>query len=230
MNDVLGHAIKDYWEGDTKTKLWVLDHLGPKVEMQKSIYFRAWNDMPELEKKAIQLCTGKILDVGAGAGSHSLELQKKHTEVYAMDISPLNCEVIKARGVKNVIQSDFFKYQGETFDTLLLIMNGVGICGSVAGFTKLLNHFKKILKPNGKVIMDSSDLAYLYDKDTAMPLERYYGEIECAYSYKGKMTNFFTWLYLDFYLMKAICDKNGWICTKLFDDGQEQFLVSLQLA
>ena len=230
MNDVLGAAIQDYWNGDTETKLWVHDYIGPRVEMQRSIYFRDWKAMPELEKRALRLCTGKILDIGAGAGSHSLELQNQNKEVVAMDISPLNCAVIKARGVQKVVQADFFNYDEAQYDTLLLMMNGVGISADLDGFERLLQQFQKVLKPGGRVLMDSTDLSYLFDQDTPMPLNRYYGEMDCAYSYKGIMTDVFTWLYLDFYMMNAICEKNGWKCIKIYDDGEEQFLVSLRRA
>ena len=227
MNDILGKAIMDFWKGDTKTKLWVHDHLGPKVEMKRAVYFRTWEQMSPLEQYSLQLCTGKILDVGAGAGAHSLVLQQQNKEVYALDISEQNCQVMRERGVQNVIQDDFFQYSAAKFDTLLFIMNGIGISGNLDGFVELLTHSKRLLNPNGKILLDSSDLSYLYNKANPIPKDRYYGEIDCAYSFKGKMSEIFTWLYLDFDFMLEISQQNGWKCEKKFDDGDDQFLVMI---
>src|SRR5258706_16069543 len=108
MKDVLGQAIAEYYHKTSTGKLWVHNKYGPKEEMPVEIYFRNADDMPELEWVALQYCRGRILDVGAGAGSHALFLQQTGMDVTALDISPLAAEVIKARGVPHTIRQDFF--------------------------------------------------------------------------------------------------------------------------
>lgn len=225
--DILGKAICDFWKGDRKSKLWVHDHLGPRVEMKRAVYFREWKEMPIWEQKAIELCSGKILDVGAGAGAHSLALQNLGKDVTALDISPLNCEVMKSRGIVNVLNDNFFELKDKQWDTLLFLMNGVGISGDLNGFRDLLECCDNLLVENGQIIMDSSDLSYLYDEELPMPEDRYYGEVDCAYSYKGEMTEVFTWLYLDFSTLRQIAASMKWKVEKVIGDEDDQFLVRL---
>ena len=113
MIDLPGLAIKDFYEKKLKSKLYVHDQFGPKVEMPISMYFRDEVEMPELEDTALEHCEGRVLDVGAGAGSHALALQVNGLEVSALEISPAACEVMESRGVKDVICADFFKFKSD---------------------------------------------------------------------------------------------------------------------
>ena len=227
MQDVLGKAIWDYHQGARKSKLWVHDHLGPRVEMDRAVYFRDWDRMPRLEQIALKQCNGKVLDVGAGAGSHSLALQKMGFDLTAIDHSPLNVQVMQARGVKHVLRADFFDFNEGPFDTILSMMNGIGICGKLSGMTRFLAQCKKLLRPGGQVLLDSSDLDYLYDADLPKPLDRYYGEVDCQYVYKHLKTEVFTWLYLDFVTLEAICWQQGWHCEMIVEDDDHSFLARL---
>ncbi len=225
MTDLPGKAIHDYYFKKNKKKLFVHDTFGPKVEMPVSLYFRNLKEMPVLEKKTLELCSGKILDVGAGAGSHALELQKKGFDVYALEISPSACEVMNDRGLKNVICNDFFQFSGETFDTILLLMNGVGISSDIEGFRKLLKKSSELLHPNGKLIFDSSDINYMYE-DIQKP-NHYYGEVKCRYEYGNELTDWFKWLYTDQNTLKTISKEEGWNCDIVFEDEHDQFLAVL---
>lgn len=228
MKDILGKAILDYHNGDRNAKLWVYDHLGPRVEMKRSVYFRTWDTMPKLEQIAIQKCEGSILDVGAGAGAHSLALQAFKKDVTALDISPLNCQVMRERNIQNVTNCDFFSYNERSFDTILLLMNGVGISGKLSGFNRLLQHCSSLLNENGTIFLDSCDLNYMYEDGLEKPTDRYYGEIDCNYGYKDEMSEKFTWLYLDFETMRKMCLQKGWSCEQIYNDGNDQFLVTIK--
>ncbi len=137
MKDVLGDALSDHYHQTSTGKLWVHNTYGPKEEMPVDVYFRAMEDMPELEWIALQNCKGKILDIGAGAGSHALALQQIGLEITALDISPKAANIMALRGVRNIIQQDFFALDtgsgARPFDTLLLLMNGIGLAGSLTG-------------------------------------------------------------------------------------------------
>src|SRR2546430_876409 len=143
-NDVLGTAISDFYFDRAPAKLWVYDTLGPRVEMDVSVYFRDWPKMPELEKIALQECGTNVLDIGAGAGSHALELQERGKDVIALDISSLNVEVMKVRGVKKAIAADIFSFSKGRHDTLLLLMNGIGLVGKVDGLRRFLQYAKQL--------------------------------------------------------------------------------------
>ncbi|HWB26272.1 MAG TPA: methyltransferase domain-containing protein [Chitinophagaceae bacterium] len=226
MSDVLGCAIWDYhFNLGNKAKLWIHNKYGPKEEMPVETYFRGAGELPELEITALDNCRGRILDVGAGAGSHALFLQQKGLDVTALDVSPKACEVTKMRGVKNVLTKDIYTFTGERFDTILLLMNGIGLTGTILNLRLFLRHIKQLLFPGGQLIFDSSDVAYLYD-DTP-PANNYYGEIDYEYRYKGERSGWFKWLYIDKALLAAIAKEEGWQVTILFEDDFDQYLARL---
>lgn len=227
--DILGQAIYDFHKREKRSKLWIFDEFDQKTEMDTSIYFRKFGQMPKIEQKALELCNGLTLDIGAGAGSHSLYLQEKGIDVTALDISEKCCEVALDRGVKKVFSTDFFDLNTEEkFDTLLLLMNGIGICEDIFGFPIFLERAKNLLNPNGQIIFDSSDIAYMFDEDE-FPEDKYYGEFICAYGYKKQKTDWFSWLYLDFDSMQKIASEKGWKAEKIMEDEHYHYLTRLTL-
>ena len=225
MTDLPGLAIKNFYEKTSRAKLYVHDTFGPRVEMPISLYFRSEKEMPVLEKKALDLCQGKTLDIGAGAGSHALVLQAKQ-EVVGLEISPAACEVMRNRGLKNVICEDIFKLNNEKFDTLLLLMNGIGLCGDLDGFRKFLKKAETLLNENGIIIFDSSDIDYMYEHEI-FPTDHYYGEVFCLYEYQKHVTEWFKWRYLDQETLENIASEEGWTSQLIYTDANDQYLVKL---
>lgn len=226
MIDVLGEAISDFYHQRLKGKLWIHNTYGRKEEMPVETYFRKEKDMPDLELVAMQLCKGKVLDIGAGAGSISLALQKGKRDVTALEISPKAAAIMKLRGVKNIIIQDVFSLKEHRFDTLLLLMNGIGLTGTVDNLHLFLQHAKTLLTPAGQLLFDSSDIAYLY-KGKKRPADRYYGEISYQYEYNKQRTDWFSWLYIDQQLLKTIATREGWLCEIIFEDEYDQYLARL---
>lgn len=225
MTDLPGKAIFDFHFNSSRSKLFVHDTFGPKVQMPVSTYFRNFKKMPEIETTALKLCEGKILDVGAGSGSHALELQKMGKQVDALEISAFACKVMLDRGVNQVIHEDFFKLKNVKYDTILLLMNGIGICGDLVGFESFLGKASELLNEDGKIIFDSCDISYMYE-DIQKPLY-YFGEVKCRYEYEKDFTEWFKWLYLDFETMKSTAEKLGWKAELLCEDENDQYLASL---
>lgn len=228
MNDVLGQALLDYYKKTSPRKLWIHNKYGPKEEMPVHVYFRRAEDMPELELVALENCNGRVLDIGAGAGSHALLLQQKGANVTALEISSKAVEVMKLRGVSAIVEEDIFKFETGGFDTLLLLMNGIGLTGNISGLKKFFQHAKKLLNPQGQLILDSSDVAYLYDGKLP-EINNYYGEIMYRYEYKKQKTDWFSWLYIDKKKLTEIADEEGWKTEILFEDEFDQYLVRLRL-
>ena len=227
MNDVPGIAIKDYYEGNRSHKLWIYNTYGNKEIMPVETYFRSYEQMPEIEWLALEACTGNILDIGAGAGSHSLVLQQRNFNVTALDISANACGVMQHRGINKVINTNIFSFKQKQFNTLLLLMNGIGIASSLQGLQQLLSHLKSILKPGGQILFDSSDVAYLYP-DKKLP-QHYYGEIAYEYRYRGKSSGWFNWLYIDKKTMKRIASTCGFTLQVLYEDADAHYLGKLTL-
>jgi len=226
MIDLPGIAIKNFHEKTSRAKLYVHDTFGPKVEMPISLYFRNEKQLPKLEKKALGLCKGKVLDIGAGTGSHALILQNKSLDVVGLEISPSACEVMNNRGLKKVVCEDIFKFKDGKYDTLLLLMNGIGLCGDLEGFIKFLKKAETLLNENGILIFDSSDICYMYEDDE-LPTDQYYGEVTCRYEYQKEVTEWFNWLYLDFKTLEKIVSEEGWKSELIFQDENDQYLVKL---
>lgn len=226
MNDVLGQSISDYYNKRPLSKLWIHNKYGKKEEMPIATYFRNAAQMPDLELIALQNCAGKVLDIGAGAGSHALELQEKGIDVTALEISSKAAEVMKQRGVDKIVQQDIFTFESDRFDTLLLLMNGIGLTGNITGLKQFLQHSKKLLQPSGQLIFDSSDVAYLYDHNLP-EMDHYYGEIVYLYEYKKQKTDWFTWLYIDQKTLAETAAGEGWKTEILFVDEYDQYLARL---
>lgn len=228
MKDILGNAIMDYYNYERNHILWVHDHHGPKVEMPVSTYFRRESMMPELELRALSLCKGKVLDIGAGAGSHTLALEDREVDVTAMDISPQLVEVMNMRGVTKSIEADIFKFNASRFDTLLLLMNGIGLVGNIDGLRRFLQHCGTLLLPDGQLIFDSSDVSYLYEDDIPV-LDGYYGEIECRYEYRKQKSEWFSWLYIDRNTLQLVANDEGWRMEIITEDESGQYLARLTI-
>ena len=225
-SDIPGAAISDYYFNTSPAKLWVYDAIGPRVEMDVAVYFRSLQEMPELEQIALCECRGRVLDIGAGAGSHALELLSRGLDVTALDISPAATHVMAARGVQRAFVADAFQYSEGRYDTLLLLMNGIGLVGDLQGLRRFLRHAADLLLPGGQLLFDSSDIAYLFEERPG-PEGHYYGEITCRYGYKRRMTKPFSWLYIDFKTLTAIAEEEGWKADLLFEDDNDQYLARM---
>ncbi len=228
MKDVLGQAMYDYYFKTNPSKLWIHNTYGEKEDMPVRLYFREKNKMPRLEQLALQECRGSVLDIGAGAGSHALALQQAGFAVTALDISPKAVEIMKHRGVEDALTDDIFCFQRQQYDTLLLLMNGIGLAGSLSRLRLFLQHAKTLLHPGGQLVFDSSDVAYLYDFEPPLT-EKYYGEVSYRYEYKKLKTEWFTWLYIDQRMLSKIADEEGWQTAVLYEDTFDQYLAKLTL-
>ena len=146
-------------------------------------------------------------------------------DITALEISPLSAAVMQARGVRNVINEDFFNLNTETgYDTLLLLMNGIGLSGTLSGLRLFLTKARTLLRPGGQLIFDSSDISYLYNgKPPTSP--EYYGEILYQYEYRRQRSDWFKWLFIDRKTLTGIATEEGWQTQLLFEDPYEQYLV-----
>lgn len=226
--DVFGNALLDFYKTSKTDILWLHNSYDEPEEMPVEIFFRTKEEMPELELKALRLCKGKVLDVGAGVGSHSLLLQHSGVDVTAIDTCEEAVQIMKQRGVKNAVVQNIFSVTTK-YDTLLFLMNGIGLTGTLAGFTDFLQQAKKIINDDGQLIFDSSDISYLYEY-LPKPTNKYFGEVNYCYEYKKQKGNWFNWLYIDKQTLINLCQQSGWKCEIVFDDGEDQYLAKLTFA
>lgn len=230
--DPMGAAISDYFNNNKADKLRVFSSQFDEDEIPVKELFRSLRQMPLLERTAIGLTTGKILDVGAGSGCHTLALQEAGKEVCAIDISPLSVDVMKQRGVKDARLINLFDDRfAETFDTILMLMNGSGIIGRLENLPAFFRKMKQLLRPGGCILMDSSDLRYLFeDEDGSFVInlaDDYYGEIDFQMQYKDVKGDLFDWLYIDFQTLSLYAADNGFQAELLKEGKHYDYLARL---
>jgi len=225
--DIYGNALLDFHKTGKADVLWLHNSYDEPEEMPIEVFFRGEDDMPEIELKALGLCKGNVLDVGAGVGSHALLLDKKGVDVTAIDISSTAVAIMQERGVKKPLLQDFFSIT-EKYDTLLFMMNGIGLTGTLQGFENFLETAKNILNKNGQLLFDSSNISYLYD-DMPMPENQYFGEISYCYEYKNQKGHWFNWLYIDPTTLQRLSKLHGWNCKTVYHDDDDQYLAQLTL-
>ncbi|TBX70531.1 methyltransferase domain-containing protein [Flavobacterium silvisoli] len=231
MKDLFGKAILDFQTHNAPEDLITETNISEADMMSVAYLFREYREMPKLEKKAMQLAKGRILDVGCGAGSHSLYLQKKGFDVTAVDISEKAIKTCQLRGLNDARIQNILDIENEKFDTILLLMNGTGIFGTLAETSKYLQKLKSLLAPNGQILIDSSDIIYMFDEDEDggkwIPGEGYYGELTFTVSYKGETEMPFPWLYLDYNTLQNAAHANGLQCKLVSEGNHYDYLAKL---
>lgn len=231
MKDLMGRAIWDYYHNDVPEDLQTETSISELDELPVKYLFRDFDGMNKIEQKALKLANGKVLDVGAGAGSHSLYLQnERNLDVTALDISPKSIEVCKLRGVKIAVAENMLHFSDETFDTILLLMNGTGIFQSLNVIDIYLQKLHSLLNPKGQILIDSTDILYMFDEDEdggiLIPADGYYGELDYIVHYKGESEEPIKWLYLDFNTLKNAAEHNGFRIEKILQE-EDSYLARL---
>ena len=230
----MGSAIYDYHKSGKASVLVVHSSMFEDDEIPVETLFRSFDEMPLLEKLALKAASGRILDVGAGSGCHSLALAHMGKEVVAIDISPLSVEVMKERGVDartiNLYDEDF----KEKFDTVLMLMNGTGIIGNFDNMPAFFTRMRQILNPGGSVIIDSSDLRYLFEEEDGSLMidlaDDYYGLLDYQMEYDGVLGEPFDWLYVDFNTLAYYAEENGFNIELLAEGEHYDYLARLTVA
>ena len=232
MKDLLGKSLLDYQLNDRKSDVRVSTNISKSEYLSRSHFFRSFPQMIPIEQKALTLAKGRILDVGAGTGSHVLYLQEKGLDAVALDISPAVIEICQLRGVKQTIISDILDYQGK-FDTILLLMNGIGISKRLSLIDIYLQKLKSLLNEGGQILTTSTDIIYMFDQDEdgsyIIPFneeKEYYGELIYTIHYKGEKESF-PWLFIDYNTLQRAANNNGLSCELIEEGDDYNYLVRI---
>ena len=229
----MGRAISDYYHTGKAAKLRVLSSMFYEDEIPVATLFRTFDEMPIQEQEAIELCSGRTLDVGAGSGCHSIILKQRGVDVVAIDISELSVEVMRERGIDARNINFFDETFVEKFDTVLLAMNGIGIVGKTTRLEEFFRSAKRLLAPGGKILLDSSDIKYVFmDDDGSMEIDLaagYYGEIDYKMRYKNTTGEPFDWLYIDFDTLAMYAEEFGFKCEKCIEGEHYDYLACLTM-
>lgn len=234
MKDLFGKAILDYQTKNAPEDLLTETNISESDEMSVAWLFRDYKQMPKIERKALDVAKGKVLDVGCGAGSHSLYLQnERKLDVTAIDISANAIRACELRGVNNAKVENILDLEAEKYDTILLLMNGTGIFGTLQKTSIFLQKLRSLLNPDGQILIDSSDIIYMFDEDEdgayLVPADKYYGELTFKLSYKGEAEDPFPWLYLDYNTLQNAAHANGLQCELVVEGEHFDYLARLFL-
>ncbi len=236
----LGNALLDYFNGDNDATMSVVSDFEIPVMMSAELFFRNPEWFPMLEQTALRQCSGRVLDIGAGAGSHALTLQELGAPVTAIDVSVKAVQVMKGRGIKDARCTDFFNFRIDEkrndlkYDTLLMLMNGIGIVGNLSRLEKFFEHAKTLIKSDGarQIILDSFDLRESLSKTEFAARKQdksqdYYGEVRYRLEYKGKYGPGYSWLYVDPDTLTEYANRSGWLSDGIWPEEDGRYLTKL---
>lgn len=230
--DILGNALLDYQQGTHTGDIRTYSSLDEADTLPLPYMFRSFSEMPDIEQKALQSCLGKVLDIGCGAGSHALHLQQKGLDVTGLDSSPGAIKVCRQRGLKNLVQEHILNYTGQTYDTLLLLMNGIGLAENLTGLEVFFTKLKSLLNPGGQILLDSSDLIYMFESDEDGGYwipdgVDYYGEVTFTMEYQNEKSEPFSWLYADYNTLQRAANLNHLQCELVMKGDHYDYLARL---
>ena len=230
-DDVIGSALLDYHNKNYSSDIIVKSSISEDDIISLPYLFRTEKELPELESLALNLCKGKVLDVGAGSGCHSIILKNRDFDVIAIDTSKGAAEVMQNKGL-NAKNINFYDAK-DKYDTLLLLMNGAGIAGELSNLKHFLEKGKSLLNDGGQMLLDSSDIKYMFEEEDGsfwVDLNRtYYGEVTYQMEYKDLKTGKFEWLFVDYETLKAVAIEVGFRAELIYEDDNNQYLTKLSI-
>ncbi len=212
----LGAALLDFHRGESAVEIVVTSDLWEDEPTPVAAYYRPVEEaLPALEIEALELCRGRVLDLGAGAGRHAIELERAGHDVVAVDLLPEAVEIMRDRGVADARQGDLSLVVGERFDTVLMLMHGLGVVGDLHGLGRLFEELPKVLNPGGRLVCDSADLAAVLGVESPETLDdllrpdSYLGEVEFSLRYGNLAGPRYPWLFVDPETLEIIAGAAG---------------------
>ncbi|MCW3491704.1 class I SAM-dependent methyltransferase [Dethiobacter alkaliphilus] len=227
-----GRALYDYHNKNFSHKLYMCRDDGFKFELPVDVFFRDSIDL-EIDKKALAMCYGKVLDVGAGTGLHSLYLQNEGMDVTALDVLDEACEVMRNKCVKKTICANILDYSEEQFDTILVLGRSIGAIGTIDRLPMFFRHIRKILNKNGQILLNSCDLRKSSSEKELQYVKRnlesgiYFGEITYSFEYGGKIGEKFKWIQIDKYTLMELLKAEQMSCEVIHEEIDGNYLVRI---
>ena len=234
--DLFGQAFLDFYEGKRHSSQIERDD-GYADDHMIGQYFNDYDDFPEAERMALRHAKGRVLDIGVGAGRHSLYLQQKGLDVVGIDISDKALDVCRRRGVRKLrkMSACDLRFERDSFDTAIAFCNNFGLCGSMKGVQGMMVRLHRIISDDGVFLAES-----IHPTDTNMRAHlRYHkmniargrppGQVRLRIKYRGKASGWFDLLMVTPEEMRQICDKTGWKISRTYR-GKPMYVYVLKKA
>jgi len=232
--DLFGSALQDFHNGDTSAELNLCRDDGNRIQIPAGVFFRGSTEY-HLDSLALDHCRGRVLDVGAGTGLHSLALQERSFSVCAIDASKKACEVMQARGVIEVHCTEIFDFESAPFDTVLILGRTIGLVENLSGLDRFLRKVHGFVEKDGQILCSSMDFRFEEGQPSSAYREanraagRYFGEIRYRYEYKGRKGPSWGWLYVDPGTLAEHSLKADWSCHIIHQEEDGNYLARLTL-
>jgi SAM-dependent methyltransferase len=229
----LGEALVAFQEGEELAELIVRRDDGFATPLPLRHFFREPAAFSPLEIEALARCAGRVLDVGAGSGLHSIALQQRGLAVTAIDILPRAVQVMARRGVADARCADFFTFSDDPFDTILLLGHGVGMVGDLDGLQRFLAHAGTLLTDDGQMLLDSLDVRITDDPrhlayhEANRRAGRFIGETRLQLEHAGRAGAWCAWLHIDEHTLNDVAVGAGWLCETLLSDARGEYVARL---
>jgi cyclopropane fatty-acyl-phospholipid synthase-like methyltransferase len=228
----LGMALLAYHSGNTDACFTITRDDGFEQTVPVKVFSEA-HQFPDIEVRALDLCFGTVLDVGAAAGRHSLELHRRGMEVWSLDVLPETKQIMSERGVPRPNIGDVLSYSERVFDTVLMLMNGIGMVGTPQRLDEFLRHAHRLASPGGQILCDSIDVsvtqAPIHVAYRTKNIERgfYPGQQRFTIKYEGVLGAPFDWLHLDFASLAKHCQAADWNCQLIHQKPDGHYLARI---
>ena len=236
--DAFGRMLWAYYNGQRVFEIDERDDGYIEASTSPKMYFSDYEDWPQHEKKAIEYVKGRVLDIGCGAGRHSLYLQKKGLDVLGIDNSPLAIKVCKLRGLKKakIMSIEDIDFKPKSFDTIIMMGNNFGLFGSFQKARSLLKRFHKITSDDGLIVAETRDP---YKTDNPAHLEyhelnrkrgRMGGQVRIRVRFEKYATPWFDYLFVSKEEMDEILKGTGWKVKQYIDSGNALYIAIIEKA
>jgi len=218
LQDAYGRLIMDHWRGIKCTEIVERDDGYMDASGGPADYFQTFDEMSDDTRKALSFVCGRTLDIGCGAGRHSLYLQSIGHQVVGIDISPLAVEVCRERGLNNVRVMSVVQIRPELgrFDSIIMFGNNLSLLGSPRRGPWLLKRLRRIVTDDGVIVGQTRDPYQTDSPDHLVYQElnrrrgRMSGHVRIRIRYRIYKTPWFDYLFMSPDELAGLAEGTGW--------------------
>jgi SAM-dependent methyltransferase len=227
----LARAFQAYQGGREDVEVLVHTDEGEADRLPVSLFFRGPDGLRGPDRAALARSRGRILDVGAGVGAVALILQEMGRTVTALEVIPEAVAIMALRGVEHPVEGTLHDLPpNRAFDTVLVLMNGAALAGTLAGLPPFLRVLRGLTDPGGQVLMDSTDLLTGSGwEPTSNPesLEEYPGNLHYQMEFRGVRGAPFPQLFVDPATLGIMAGEEGWAAEVVWQGDGGEYLARL---